>query len=201
MTLLPLRDDGTNKHYNILRAIEYAVEKSDIADRFLYSSDDHYYVQPTDFEHYPVYWRGYELPDTMPEKPTWYQKTIKSTHDCLAAMGLPTRFYAWHGNTHFNKRLFTQQRMVLLRRLAQTMPEGCDPSCLMLNYWHGVEPSSMPEHIVIKDGKIIPEEGVAAIDRKAKEKHVLTSTDFVGTGFRTWLQREFPKPCKYERTR
>lgn len=198
VTLLPLRDETNNKHYNILHAIEYAVSHSDIADRFLYSSDDHYYTQPTDFDAYPVYWRGRELPETMPAHSTWYQTTMKSTHDCLAAMGLPTRFYAWHGNTHFNKSLFNDQRMVLLRRLAQTMPEACDPSCLMLNYWLAVSPDTMPDHIAIQDGKIIPEDGVEAIAKRAKEKHVLTSTDAVGTGLRNWLQREFPKPCKYE---
>lgn len=198
VTLLPLRDEGSNKHVNILRAIEYAIEHSDIDEHFLLSSDDHYYTQLTDFDNYPVYWRGKDLPETQPEKPTWYQKTCKQTHDVLRAFGLPARFYAWHGNTHFNTRLWKQQRMIFLRRLAQTMPDGCEPSCLMLNYWQEVEPETMPTHVVINDGKIIPECGVEEIAKRAQEKHVLTSTDAVGAGLRTWLQREFPKYCKYE---
>lgn len=198
VTLLPLRDEGNNKHVNILRAIEYAIEKSDISEQFLYSSDDHYYVRETDFDNYPVYWRGYDLPDTEPQKPTWYQRTMKQTHDVLRAFGLPARFYAWHGNTHFNTRLWKQQRMVFLRRLAQTMPDGCDPSCLMLNYWEGVEPETMPERVARNDGKIIQEDAGVTIERKIEDKEVLSTTDIVGVGFKTWLQKQFPKYCKYE---
>lgn len=199
VTLLPLRDEGNNKHVNILRAIEYAIEHSDISEHFLYSSDDHYYVRETDFDNYPVYWRGHDLPETQPDKPTWYQRTMKQTHDVLQAFGLPIRFYAWHGNTHFNTRLWKQQRMVFLRRLAQTMPDGCDPHCLMLNYWEAVEQITMPDRIVRTDGKIIVEDAGVTIERKIAEgKEVLSTTDIVGAGFRTWLQKEFPKYCKYE---
>lgn len=196
---LPLQDTTTNKHYNITRCIDYAIEHGDLTERFLYSSDDHYYTQPTDFDKYPVYWRGYDLPDTMPEDARWYDITLKSTHDCLQAMGLPTRFYAWHGNTWFNTRLWQQQRMVLLRRLAQTMPEACDPTCLMLNYWSAVEPDSMPEQIVRKDGKVTSADTADKIDKAAKAKEVLTTTDAVGTAMRLWLQQHFNTPCKYER--
>lgn len=198
VTLLPLRDEGTNKHVNILRAIDYAIEKSDISEHFLLSSDDHYYVRETDFDNYPVYWRGCDLPDSEPQTPTWYQKTMHQTHDVLRAFGLPARFYAWHGNTHFNTRLWKQQRMVFLRRLAQTMPDGCDPSCLMLNYWLDVEPLTMPKHFVRKDGKVIQEDAGVTIERKIEDKEVLSTTDVVGAGFKTWLQKEFPKYCKYE---
>lgn len=196
---IPVKDETHNKHYNILHAIEEAVARDRMSERFLYSSDDHFYTQPTDFETYPVYWRGIELPDTMPENPRWYDVTLKSTHDCLAAMGLPTRFYAWHGNTWFNARLFEQQRMVLLRRLAQTMPEACDPTCLMLNYWAAVEPDTMPELVARADGKVSPADTIESVARKAKAKEVISSTDAAGEALRLWLQREFPTPCIYER--
>lgn len=195
---LPLQDETNNKHYNILRAIEHAVYNSDISKRFLYSSDDHYYTQPTDFDKYPVYWRGNDLPATMPDKPRWYDVTLKSTHDCLAAFGLPTCMFAWHGNTWYDTELFKQQRMVLLRRLAQTMDEACEPACLMLNYWLATDPDSMPRMIVRKDGKISAQT-LAEIDKAARAKEVLSTTDAVAADMRTWLQRTFDKPCIYER--
>ena len=198
VTLLPLRDpqDG-NKHYNILRAIEYAVENSDISDHFLYSSDDHYYVQPTDFDNYPVYWRGKDIPSEGGK--SWYAKTLKSTHDVLEAFGLPVRMYAWHGNTHFCKSLFLQQRMQLLRRLAQTMPEACEPSCLMLNYWQAVSPKTMPKRIARQDDKVGSCDQSVDIYAMAEKKEVLSSTDAVGVHMREFLMDTFPKKCKYEK--
>lgn len=199
VTLVPLRDEDTRKHINILRAIEHAIDTQDISERFLYSSDDHYYVQPTDFETYPAYWRGRDIYNENVPQRDWYKFTCKSTHDVLAAFGLPVRMYAWHGNTWFNTRLWQQQRMTFLRRMAQTMPEGCEPTCLMLNYWATVEPESMPQQVVRPDGKVTSAHTIDDIDRLAAEKEVLSSTDAVGATLRTWLQRRFPKKCKYEK--
>lgn len=196
---MPMKDETKNKHYNILRCIEKAVASGRMSERFLYSSDDHFYTRPTDFAKYPVYWRGTELPDTMPEKPQWYDITLKSTHDCLAAFGLPTKMYAWHGNTWFDSRLFMQQRMELLRRLAQTMPEACEPSCLMLNYWAAVEPATMPRVVKRADGKVGAADTMDDVRKRAQAKEVISSTDVAGAALRTWLQQEFPKPCIYER--
>lgn len=199
VTCLPLRDPiNGNKHYNILTAIEYAIEHSDISENFLYSSDDHFYVQPTDFAQYPVKCRAYDLPNDMPAKPRWYDITMKSTHDVCEAFALPICFYAWHGNTWFNTRLWNQQRMVLLRRLAKTMRECCDPTCLMLNYWEAVEPQTMPRMEVVHDAKISAHT-IAEIKQMAKEKEVLSTTDAVAADMREWLMRNFPKRCKYER--
>ena len=199
VTAIPLRDTTQNKHYNILTAIEHAVENSDISECFLLSSDDHYYVQPTDFDTYPVYVRKYDLPAKIADKPRWYDITMHSTHDCLAAFGLPTRFYAWHGNTWFSRSLFEQQRMILLRRLAKTMPEACDPSCLMLNYWQSVSPDTMPQVVERSDFKVTTANTLQEIDILAKRSEVLSTTDAVGPQMRAWLLRRFPKPCKYER--
>lgn len=197
---LPLKDKTENKHLNILEAIEYAIADGRIGEQFLYSSDDHYYVQPTDFDAYPVYWRGYDLPSDIPDKPRWYDITMKSTHDVLAAFGLPLRFYAWHGNTWFNTRLWKQQRMKLLRVLAKTMPECCDPHCLMLNYWRAVEPKTMPKNVSREDSKISWANGMGTIEDAVKAKEVISSTDVVSGDLRTWLQKQFPKKCKYERS-
>ncbi len=196
---VPVKDETDNKHYNILHAIEEAIRTGELSECFLYSSDDHYYTQPVDFAEYPIYWRGKSLPDTLPAKPRWYDITLKSTHDVLAAMSLPTHFFAWHGNTWFNTRIWQQQRMVLLRRLAQTMPEACDPTCLMLNYWQAVEPQTMPKMIVRKDGKVTPADTIAEVQRKAAAKEVISSTDCAGMPLRTWLQSEFPHKSIYER--
>ena len=199
VTCLPFADPQPgNKHYNIMACIEHAVYNSDIAEHFLYSSDDHYYTQPVDFDKYPVYWRGYDLPTELCDNPRWYDVTLFSTYEVCNAFRLPTHFFAWHGNTHFCKSLFMSRRFELIRKLAQTMDEACEPSCLMLNYWRQAEPLTMPEMVKITDGKISTQT-MEEIDIAADIKHVLTTTDAVGTQMRVWLQRRFPMPCKYER--
>ena len=196
---IPVKDETNSKHYNILHAIEQAVERGNLNELFLYSSDDHFYTQPTDFDTYPCYWRDRELPSELPEHPRWYDITMKSTHDVLKAFDLPRMFFAWHGNTWFNARLFNDQRFMLLRRLAQTMEEGCDPSTLMLNYWLATEPNTMPKMIGRADGKVTPAATIEQIAKMAKEKEVISSTDAAGAALRLWLREEFPNKCKYER--
>lgn len=201
VTMLPLRDpaDG-NKHANILRAIDYAVQYSDIGEHFLLSADDHYYTKKTDFDKYPIIWRGEEL-QTEPVKgrDDWYNTTLISTQNVLAAMGLPTHMYCWHGNTWFNGRLWKQQRMELLRRLAVTMPQACEPTCLMLNYWEATEPGTMPKKVIRQDGKVSTKDEAEDVDRKIREKECVSSTTIVGRGLRERLQKEFPGKCIYER--
>lgn len=196
---LPLRDpENGNKHANIIRAIDYAIRQGVLGETFLYSSDDHYYVQPTDFDIYPAFWRGRELPATLPDKPQWYDITMNSTHEVLAAMGLPTHFFAWHGNTWFNSRLWHQRRFGFLLTLAEQVRESCDPHCLMLNYWLAVEPSTLPEMVERTDFKV-QAATVEEISRLAEQSEVLTTPDCVNTAMRAWLKERFPKKCKYER--
>jgi hypothetical protein len=116
----------------------------------------------------------------------------------LEAFSLPVTFYAWHGNTWFNTRLWKQSRMVLLRRLAKTMPSCCDPSTLMLNYWKAVEPDTMPKEVVRKDEKV-GAQSLEDIRKMANAKEVLSTTDAVASDMRTFLQQTFKTPCKYER--
>lgn len=50
------------KENDINEAIYTAVEKSDISDHFLIAGDDYFYINPTDFDHYPIYRKNAELP-------------------------------------------------------------------------------------------------------------------------------------------
>lgn len=199
VVIVPYADPTTdNKHLNILSAIEYVVKNTDISEHFLYSSDDHFYTQPVDFDNYPVYWRGTELPTELCEKPLWYDKTMFSTYEVLNAFRLPTHFFAWHGNTHFCKSLFLSRRFHFILALAYLMPECCDPTTLMLNYWRATDPMSMPPMVKITDGKISTQT-IEDIDIVADIKHCLSTTDMVGAPMREWLQKRFPMKCKYER--
>lgn len=196
-------EDITNvKHYNILHAIEVTIEKTDIGINdngdFLYSSDDHYYMQPTDFANYPVYWRGKELPAEIKpgDKHARYHRTLLSTRQLLEKYNLPVYHLAWHGNTHFNSRLWNDDIMKKLREESYTMPEGCEPTCLMNNYRLSIEPF---EIVSRKDKKIQWHENEQSFIKKTKDREVFSSSSIIENSYMaSWLKKEFPDKCKYE---
>jgi len=63
---IPCNDPTKIKHYNMLYKIDKVIKSTDIGKdnggKFLVSSDDHFYIKPTNFAEYPIYWRGEELP-------------------------------------------------------------------------------------------------------------------------------------------
>ena len=193
--------DGTNvKHYNILHAIDYAIRNTDIGCKdggnFLYSSDDHFYVQPTDFKKYPHYWRGVELPT---EGNSDYKRTLRSTRELLETCGMPTYHLAWHGNTWFNAEVWRERRFELICQFAQTMPEGCEPTCLMLNYMIGTGRLSIDDFTYRADCKLGAEATQDGVAFLATEREVLSASDNIErTEFGKWLVRNYRQPCKYE---
>ena len=190
---VPVKDATPVKHYNIQRAIEAAVEQTEIGDEFLYSSDDHFYIAPTDFDHYPFYWRGVELPMVAR---TEYERTLVSTRRLLECCGLPTKHLAWHGNTHFCRRLWESERFALMRRFALTMPDGCEPTCLMLNYRLAVEGVELTAR---EDCKFNSATSADELTRRMQGREVVSSTDGIEHSvLAQYLQREFKHKSRYE---
>ena len=199
---VPVDDETDVKHYNILHAIEYVVEHTDIGCKdggeFLYSSDDHFYIRPTDFAHYPYYWRGVDLPKKVEKDDTnkTYHTTLLSTRKLLEAYDLPCHHFAWHGNTHFNRKYWNDETFYRLRRLSYKMPEGCEPTCLMMNYWINQEELKIT---VRRDLKLNKFETHATFTEKTDGREVFSSVDDIAhTYMAEWLERHFPDKCKYE---
>ena len=92
MTFIPCDDEYDAKHKNILRCIEKAVSVSDIADDFLLSSDDHFYVRETDFDKYPIFRKGMLPSFVAPDDAHYeYTQSLVSTSMVLKAAGTATR--------------------------------------------------------------------------------------------------------------
>ena len=64
VTFIKCEQPYKDKFKNILYSIVYACEHSDIAEEFLLSSDDHFYMQPTDFDDYPYWLKSDDLPSS-----------------------------------------------------------------------------------------------------------------------------------------
>lgn len=198
VTFVACDDEYSAKHKNILRCIEKAVALTDIADDFLLSSDDHFYVRETDFDNYPIFRKG-ALPESVKpgDKSHLYTQSLVSTSMVLKAAGLTTHNFSWHGNTHFNRTLFCEPQFEAIRHLSFSMAEGCEPTCLMLNYQYGRRPF---EWIDRHDRKFGDETTQAdfANGMDAGRECFSSSSKVMRTYLATYLTQTFPHKCQYE---
>lgn len=187
VTYIKVRDEVQGKkHHNILHCILEAVRLSDIGNDFLYSSDDHYYIRPTDFDSYPFFCKG-----VLPEKGSGqYQHSLQETRELLETCGLPFLNYSWHGNTHFRRDLIESPRFQKLCKFASLTEEGVEPTCLMLNYWQAVEGFPITER---EDYKSSDED----LEKNGREC-ISSAAVLDGHSLADFLRAEFPNKCKYE---
>ena len=200
VTFLQCKDKTNVKHYNIQNCIDYAVKNSDIGARddgwFLLSSDDHFYIQSTDFATYPFYWRGVELPNAADNT---YHRTLLSTREVLETCGHPCHHLAWHGNTHLNAKVWCSDEFQRILRWALTMPEGCEPTCLMLNYMLGKGMLSMEQFTARADSKFNGDCTDAQVADALDSREVVSSTDNIErSALGRYLQKNYRQPSKYE---
>ena len=199
VTWIPCPDEYEFKHKNILRCIEKAVAESDIADDFLYSSDDHFYVTETDFDAYPIFRKGGLPAFVNPDDNEYsYRTSLVSTYMLLQAAGMTTHDFSWHGNTHFNKTLYNEQQFAAMRRMAFAMTGGVEPSCLMLNYMLKRRPFEWVQRHDRKFGdETTREEFVKGMDEN--RECFSCSPKVMRTYLATYLAQMFPTPSKYDR--
>ena len=194
VTFVPVEDEKDCKHKNILNCIERVVEYFDIADDFLYSSDDHFYVRPTDFDNYPFYRKPVYLPDEYEEGKS-YNNTLYSTRLLLEAAGLPAHNFAWHGNTHFNKTLFLEPQFASMRRMSYHLKSGIEPSILMLNYWLAKRPFEITDRQDNKFPTVFnPDELVKTI----KTRECISCADCTPPQIKAFLCDTFPNKSRWE---
>lgn len=198
---LDIKDRTQVKHWNILNTIIEVCKRYDITDDFLLSADDHFYFRDTDFDNYPIYTRG-ELPvpedlTSVGKKLTPYRTTLCNTRALLEKYGYPTTLYCWHGNTHLSRSLILSPEFQTLAKEANTMPEGCEPTCLVLNILRKHRKFKSVER---EDGKLYnAQAGEQTIDEILADRECLSATNEIGgTPFHDYLAAAFPTKCKYE---
>lgn len=195
VTYIPCSDAYDCKHKNIMKCIETAVLNSNISDDFLYSSDDHFYVQKTDFDNYPFFEKPVELPVSY-ENCNAYHRTLVSTRILLEAAGLTTHNFSWHGNTHFNKTMFMEPQFEAIRKITYNMPQGCEPTILMLNYWLSRKPFLITERI---DSKFAKDATRETIMERIKQRECISCASDVSISYiRQYLAQTFQNKSKYE---
>ena len=189
VTFIKCKQPYNDKFKNILYSIVYACEHSDIAEDFLLSSDDHFYMQPVDFDDYPYWLKERDLPDR--DCITGYKRHLWETRCLLQKYGYDTANYAQHCNTHFVKSVLLKHKDIVEE--SYNLFKGVEATCLMLN-------------ILMKERPFKP---VPRLDCKLRDgdesaSKIVENIDCFSIGdaavktIEPILKQAFPRPCEYE---
>lgn len=188
------------KENDITEALYYAIDHSDIADRFLISGDDYFYVKPTDCDTYPIYRKGL-LPDTKDGKDGmggWkYVESLMNTRRLLVEEGLPIVNYSEHAMFYGDRPLMKKFRYLFDKAMSQQYGVVFDTIMSALIVANDESVNVVPR----KDLKIKSIEGGAAELRALIGDTEVFSTGLHGmeSGFREVLKELYPNKCRFEK--
>lgn len=101
----PIKEKAKNKAYQTI----YAIEHSNIADEFMISSDDHFYIKNIDFDNYPIYRKCYRNSNIDKgllkyDLSSGYNIIQTITRRYLEEHNLPINMFDVHMNTKLTKQ-------------------------------------------------------------------------------------------------
>lgn len=188
------------KHQNLVACIQQVVDMGLLQGEFLYSSDDHFYVKPVDFDNYPFYFKNTELRKSVTpgERHYGYRLSLKQTRDLLEKHRLPTIMFEQHCNTHMNADIIRKFRPLLDESL--TLERGGAPTSLIMNAW--ISQPGAPNIMTKRhDVKLSRLNSVADIRQAIMSTECFSISDkaFETDALMKFFAEEFPDPCKFEK--
>ena len=196
VTFIDCPNKYDRKQKNILQAVVYAVEHSDIGEEFLYSSDDHFYVRETDFDNYPYFCKGELIAKVSKENRfKKYFLSLVETRILLKKYNLPYYNFSQHGNTHFTREGIKRAKQIIEESYHTRY--GCEPTCIVLNTIYSYSPF---EIIKREDLKIKSLKNKEDLITKIGDREVFSISDVaIENGVKEYLEQLFPKKSIYEK--
>ena len=193
---IPCNDIYLAKHKNIMRKVIAAVEKSGIDSHFLISSDDHFYIEETDFDNYPIFYKRKEINGTLSEEDAsnGYKISLVQTRKLLERYGLPVWQTNPHCNTHFVTDIYRRNRYLFDE--AMTLEHGGELNCIMGNLLvaNGAEP------VKRKDIKMCHYDGTDSTNAFLSVRDCFSIGDkALELGIDRYIENLFPDKCRYEK--
>lgn len=186
------------KHSNILRCIENVVDKGLIEGDFLYSSDDHFYVKPTDFSRYPYYYKSERLRSVVDDMDRFYKyhRSLVDTRMILIKNGLPYRNFSQHCNTHMHSDIIEEYREMIHSTFR--LKYGAEPTSLIMNAWSSKK--DFPKITLRHDLKIDFADDVRHLREQIGDRESFSIGDaiFNGRSLHDLFNEEFPNKCIFE---
>ncbi len=190
---LPFAHTQKDKHINMIKTLLYVVDNTDISEEFLISMDDHFYLNPVDFDNYPYYCKNTRKGKIPEVSNSFYSLFMLRNKRKLKEQGLSQYYFCPHRNMHLSKKIIAECRYYLERVIKEKLP--CEPMCYLLNYQYTKYGF---DFVRIKDIKIHTAEEFDKLDLTKLE--VFSTYDFTtGDGLCAKLEKLFPNKSKYEK--
>ncbi len=191
--------------YNCALKIRHLFENTDV-DRFLLSSDDHFFIRPVCFDRWPLHYKGKEMPsdDTKGVGDARYTRAMADTRRFMERHRLDLRY--WEGHTN---KLYTRAAWEYL-----TAGEiGEDFFRTMEAAKYGICVNSPMQAVVYQQEAVYMKVGVCQ-RKDVKLRHLNTPEDWellkdtesfsiydsaINTGVAGLLQVLFPDKCRFEK--
>lgn len=187
---IEIKDRYSYKHQNILHCIETVVEKGIVTGDFLYSSDDHFYVKPVNFDNYPVFVKC-DLRTSVNKTDPYYQyhRSLYDTRILCMKYGFPTINYSQHCNTHMHSEVIKEIKEVIQE--SYRLPYGVEPTSIIMNAWQTHK--NAPKAILREDVKILKAENIEDIYKQIGDRDCFSISDTIfGTkGIRKFFELEY----------
>lgn len=197
---VPIPVKYKRKHHDILNCVQYVVDNGIVDGEFLLSSDDHFYVKPTDFSNYRYYVKSLHLRNTAVkgEKCYGYHLSLKQTRELLEKHHLPIFNFEQHCNTHLHAKVIRDFKWLLDE--SYSLERGSPPTTIVMNAWLTTD---YAPHDIYKrsDLKMTQASSVEDIRSQIGDRECFSIGDAVfGTPAITdFFKTEYPDKCIYER--
>ena len=199
VTYLECNDQpGDSPARNVYRKIAHVFARTDL-DAFLLSSDDHFFIKPTYFDLYPLYYKGARMPSGS-EKGIGdkrYTQTMADTGRYMEELGLDMRFFEGHTN-----KLYMRVAWSLMSDSIERWMSGTE---------YGISTNAPMQACILKVFPMFP----CQYRKDIKLEHLNTPEDrkqlkdansfsiydsAINSGVAEYLAGLFPSPCRFEKT-
>ena len=189
-------------YQNVAVKIARAFGKWNYLDRFLLSSDDHFFIAPVDFDTWPVHYKADRLPDerNMNDEgigDRQYRRVMLDTRRFMEQLELDTKFYEGHTN-----KLYTREAwLYLCSRWVELFFVEAQYGICLNSPMAATIMKLHPEYPCVKRKDIklrhlnTPEDWIAI--ENAKSFSIYDSA--IKTGVAEYLQKLFPEKCRFEK--
>lgn len=196
---VPIPVKYSRKHHEMMNRVQHCVDFGIVDGEFLCSSDDHFYVKPVDFDHYPYYFKAVQLRDTavLGERCYGYHLSLKQTRELLQRHKLPIGNFEQHCNTHMHAKIFRDYKALMDESFL--LERGSPPTTLAMNAWltTGYAPK---EFVKREDVKVNMANTVADIRAQIKGSECFSIGDslFATNAIMDFFKEEYPDKCRFE---
>ena len=201
---IPMQDrPGRAPAQNVFFKIRYLMESPITPDKIIISSDDHFFIRQVDFDHWPIFFKGFEMPTHASVGSgkfgdRRYTQCMADTRDIMDQLGLGTVYFEGHTNKLYDKRAWSWLKKRHAFDLILTCSAGLSTNSLMgatMTKVFGYTPIHRTD-VKLRD-KDLQQHAIRQLLKDTDEFSIYDSA--IDAGIDTYLKDLFPDPSRWEK--